>query len=572
MATLPRPIRPAAVAPVPEPVPQRNDRENFAVRGDAVLGWLPGGIAGVNTNIGYQKDALDYLDQEVAAVEANVSASEELLALTTEQAEIAGFTAHYKGQWAELAALADPLNKPAVAKHGALFWLLVNNLPNVALSEPGMTNDWTRIPGVTEVATPINATPAQGATDVGATSSIVFSANTFGAIFYGDTHVSSQWQMHTSNAFAFPMYDSGEIAAGTSHTLALGVATISTTYFWRVRYKSSRGTWSAWSRSTSFTTAAAFNSYVPTPTPTPALGAPLEGGYYGGMVWQQIATSSTFVTLATGPLTLAISVDMHVTPIVYAGQEIEVRSLVDPAYKFVGTVTGATGPNLKINVTSIGMSGAGGNWSINVRYRVIVAPKAAGETFGLPWKNATTAAPAGTQTLVEGWRSTNAMTAAGNSTVYPQAHWARGLSIGGYTDWYVPSRDEFEVIWGNLKPGGASNSVANRPTAVRNYQNLGAYADLTLANGANRNSAPNRAAYTPGVPAITALAPWVSGGSEALQHLVTAGSGYWTSTEQSDGAALFVETNHSNVGLVTSLTKTSNSGSAYIRAVRRSMI
>lgn len=570
MATLPRPARPASVTTVPVPVPQRSDRANFAARGDAVLGWMPGGVNGINSNIGYLEDSLDYIDQEVAATEANVSASEELLALTTEQAEIAGFTANYKGQWS---TLTGALNKPAAVGHGGLFWLLVNNLANVTTSEPGMTNDWERIPGVTEVATPINATPAQGATNVGASSAIVLSANTFGAIYVGDTHVSSQWQMHTSNAFAFPMYDSGEVAASTSRTLPLGVAAISTSYFWRVRYKSSRGTWSAWSRSTSFTTAAAFNSYVPTPTATPAIGGALEGGFYGGMVWQQVATSTSNLTLQTGPLSLTINIDMHLTPLVYAGQVVEVRSLADPTYKFIGTVTGATGTSLSINCTSIGGFGSGSNWSINVRYRVIKAPKASGETNNLAWKNANTLAPASAGTLVEGWKSTTGMVAAGDSSVYPMAHWCRNRSIGGYTDWYMPSRDEMEVLIRNLKPGTVVNSTSNRPTgSVHNYQNQGAYPDLTNASGANRNSDPNGAAYTTTVPGQTTPVAFRTGGAEALVAVVTAGSGYWTSTEHAATTAIFIETNDSNFGLPTAKTKNLAGSDNYVIAVRRSMI
>lgn len=570
MATLPRPARPASVTTVPVPVPQRSDRANFAARGDAVLGWMPGGVNGINTNIGYLEDSLDYLDQEVAATEANVSASEELLALTTEQAEIAGFTANYKGQWS---TLTGALNKPAAVGHGGLFWLLVNNLANVTTSEPGMTNDWERIPGVTEVATPINATPAQGATNVGASSAIVLSANTFGAIYVGDTHVSSQWQMHTSNAFAFPMYDSGEVAASTSRTLPLGVAAISTSYFWRVRYKSSRGTWSAWSRSTSFTTAAAFNSYVPTPTATPAIGGALEGGFYGGMVWQQVATSTSNLTLQTGPLSLTINIDMHLTPLVYAGQVVEVRSLADPTYKFIGTVTGATGTTLSINCTSFGGFGYGLNWSVNVRYRVIKAPKASGETSNLAWKNANTLAPASAGTLVEGWKSTTGMVAAGDSSVYPMAHWCRNRNIGGYTDWYMPSRDEMEVLIRNLKPGTVVNSTSNRPTgSVHNYQNQGAYPDLTNASGANRNSDPNGAAYTTTVPGQTTPVSFRTGGAEALVAVVTAGSGYWTSTEHAATTAIFIETNDSNFGLPTAKTKNLAGSDNYVIAVRRSMI
>lgn len=554
---------PAAVTPDDEP--------------DVFSAKMYARIAAEAQNVDELNAAGAYIDAQVLLVDLDriaaqdaVGDAEQQVALATEQAEIAGFTAHYVGQWA---GLVGALNKPATVKHGGLFWLLVNNLANVTTSEPGMTNDWTRIPGVTEVATPINATPAQGAVNVGATSAITLVANAFGTIYTADTHTASQWQVHTANAFAFPMYDSGEVAAGTSHTLALGVLAVSTSYFWRVRYKSSRGTWSAWSRSTSFTTAAAFNSYVPAPVATPAIGGALEGGFYGGMVWQQIATSTTFVTLATGPLTLSISVNMHTTPLVYAGQVVEVRSLVDPTYKFVGTVTGATGTTLNINVTSIGMSGAGGNWSINVRYRVIKAPKASGETNNLAWKNANTLAPSSSGTLVEGLKSTTGLVAAGDSSVYPMAHWCRNRNIGGYTDWYMPSRDEMEVLIRNLKPGTVSNSTANRPTgSVHNYQNQGAYPDLTNANGANRNSDPNGAAYTTTVPGQTTPVAFRTGGAEALVAVVTAGSGYWTSTEHAATTAIFIETNDSNFGLPTAKTKNLAGSDNYVIAVRRSMI
>lgn len=571
MATLPRPARPASVTTVPVPVPQRSDRANFAVRGDAVLGWMPGGVNGINTNIGYLEDSLDYLDQEVAATEANVSASEELLALTTEQAEIAGFTANYKGQWS---TLTGALNKPAAVGHGGLFWLLVNNLANVTTSEPGMTNDWVRIPGVTEVATPINASPAGGATNVGASSAITLSANAFGAIYVGDTHANSQWQVHTSNAFAFPMYDSGEIAAGTSHTLALGVLAISTSYFWRVRYKSSRGTWSAWSRSTSFTTASAFNSYVPVPAATPNFGDPFEGGFYGGRVWNQISTSSTSLSIGTGVKSITLPIDMHVTPLFYEGQLVEVRRVSDPSgSKMNGLVTGASGTTLTVNVSAVVGAGTFTDWSIQVRYRVIKAPKASGETSNLAWKNANTLAPASAGTLVEGWKSTTGMVAAGDASVYPMAHWCRNRNIGGYTDWYMPSRDEMEVLIRNLKPGTVTNSTANRPTgSVHNYQNLGASPDLTNANGANRNSAPEGAAYTTTVPGQTTPVAFRTGGAEALVAVVTAGSGYWTSTEHAATTAIFIETNDSNFGLPTAKTKNLAGSDNYVIAVRRSMI
>lgn len=48
--------------------------------------------------------------------------------------------ANFKGLWP---SLSGALNKPACVKHNGRFWLLLNNLANVAASEPGVTADWT---------------------------------------------------------------------------------------------------------------------------------------------------------------------------------------------------------------------------------------------------------------------------------------------------------------------------------------------------------------------------------------------------------------------------------------------
>ncbi len=118
--------------------------------------------------------------------------------------------------------------------------------------------------------------------------------------------------------------------------------------------------------------------YIPTPTPTPAnFGDPLEGGFYAGMVWGQIAQSSTSMAIDTGSKTFAVP-DMTNAPIVYGGQMVEVRSRANPANKFIGTVTSALGNSLTLNVTSVGGSGTFSDWSVMARFRVIVAPKASG--------------------------------------------------------------------------------------------------------------------------------------------------------------------------------------------------
>lgn len=311
-----------------------------------------------------------------------------------------------------------------------------------------------------------------------------------------------------------------------------------------------------------------FNAYIPTPTPTPAnFGDPLEGGFYAGMVWGQIAQSSTSMAIATGSKTFTVA-DMSSAPIVYGGQMVEVRSRANPANKFVGTVTGALGTSLTINVTSIGGSGTFSDWSIMARHRVIVAPKASGEHAGIALKNAQTALPTACQTLTEGFAATQAMRDADSSTVYPAAHWARNLDIGGRTDWYIPARDELELCWRNLKPVTNNNIVtANRPTAASfNYANNGSYGDTSNRHGVNNNSAPAGTTYTASVPAQTVATAFRTGGTEAYEF----GSAYyWSSSDYSASLAWFQYWISSYPGFQNGNVKTSTSR---VRAVRRSVI
>jgi hypothetical protein len=317
--------------------------------------------------------------------------------------------------------------------------------------------------------------------------------------------------------------------------------------------------------------------YIPTPTPTPAnFGDPFEGGFYYGMTWEALSAykSTTFVTcsqsktLSTGTHAFTINVDMAATPVVYAGQTLEVRSRANPNNKFIGTVTNATGNVITLNVTSISGSGTFSDWSFMSRYRLIAAPKASGENAGIRLKNANTALPTACQTLTEGWAATMAMFTADTSTVYPAAHWARNLVINGFDDFFIPARDQLEPCWRNLKPVTNNNyTTANRPTGASfSYANNGSYGDTANTHGLNNNSAPTGAAYTAAVPAQTAAAAFRTGGTEAYEF----GSAYyWSSSDYNTTFAWHQYWSSSNPGYQLNLIKYST---PRVRAVRRSII
>ena len=415
------------------------------------------------------------------------------------------------------------------------------------------------------VGTPTIISPADGAT-VG-TDSPVLQSSAF--VAYGrltDTHLESRWTLYQDGT---QVHSSGwRRDALTSYTVPAGVLTVSSAYTWTVEH---RGAALGDSPLTAagFSTASSFNNYMPTPVPTPAnFGDPLEGGFYAGMIWNELVQSATSATIGTGVKTFTVP-DMTSAPIVYTGQRLEVRSRANPANKFVGTVTGALRTNLTINVTSIEGSGTFSDWSVMARYRVIVAPKASGENPSIALKNTHSWLPTACQSPNEGLRATQAMRDAGTSTVYPAAHWARNLNIGGHTDWYIPARDELELCWRNLKPVIDNNDAGLTGRGQMGGSN-GSYGDPHPAynyNGINNNSAPVGAAYTDRVPFQTVVPAFRAGGVEAYEFGGTLY--YWSSSEADETRAVFQRWDSSYPGAQNFAYKLNP---YRVRAIRRSII
>ena len=146
---------------------------------------------------------------------------------------------------------------------------------------------------------------------------------------------------------------------------------------------------------------------------------------------------------------------------------------------------------------------------------LIVAPKSSGQADKL-WKNANSAT-SGADSDIDGPQNTADIVADGNSTVYPAAHFCNDLVIGGFSDWYLPAKNELDVCYYNLKP-----------TTANNYTGGG--------SGINPNAVPVRASeFTSGNPAQTSAADFQTGGSEVFNS-----QGYWSSTEYSAANAKFI--------------------------------
>lgn len=415
-----------------------------------------------------------------------------------------------------------------------------------------------------EVVAPTNITPSDGQS--GVLEVTTFSATGFFSS-YGATHQATHIQISTSPTFNTILHEN-YLGAVTSYDVPAGVLSQNNTYYWRIRYQNNRGTWSAFSNTTSFSTAITFYNYIPTPQPTPAIGSAFEGGYYAGvMVWHEQAQSSTSHTIATGSKTFAVP-DQAVTPIVYGGQLLTIRSRANPNNFMTGTVTSAIGTSLIVNVTSVGGSGTFTDWSIMARYRLIVAPKASRPTTQVSTTSLQNAVP---NYLAHGHLNTAYLRANYNAATAPQA-WLSNISAGGFSDWYTPAIEELYLILSTMKPT-ANNTVEDIGGWTTTSPGKGELvsATTTRRSGLAMNGAPAFAGPTTTTsPGQTTVAAFQNGNSEYIEG-AGGGNGYlWSSSSKIYSTVGQIATN-----FITRLNGQTGGGqntTGYVLPIRRSII
>jgi hypothetical protein len=138
-------------------------------------------------------------------------------------------------------------------------------------------------------------------------------------------------------------------------------------------------------------------------------------------------------------------------------------------------------------------------------FNLVVGPKSTAETAtSVRWTFAATFV-SGADSLIDGPTNTVNIT---NTGMDGAAKFCSDLVTGGFSDWYLPAKNEFEVCYFNLKPTTQSNNTDS---------------------GVNPNAVPARASpYTSGNPAQTSVAIFQAGGAEAFRA-----QNYWTSSQQS---------------------------------------
>lgn len=220
------------------------------------------------------------------------------------------------------------------------------------------------------------------------------------------------------------------------------------------------------------------------------------------------------------------------------------------AYTFTVKATNSVGAGANSSASnsittnmSIGQAYGGGFYAgqINVSgtiYNLVVAPKSTGEaqkTWG------SYGVTTGITSVINGPSNSASLAALGAS--YQAAVFCEGLSIGGYTDWYLPAMNELEVLYYYLKPRTDANNGSS---------------------GANANAVspePVNTTYSSGSPAQTSAGiGFRTGEANAFDYVYA----YWTSTESS---AINGKAQNFSVG--TQYNAGKDGASNWARAIRR---
>tara|TARA_B100000085_G_C18527803_1_gene506612 strand:+ start:448 stop:1149 length:702 start_codon:yes stop_codon:yes gene_type:complete len=173
---------------------------------------------------------------------------------------------------------------------------------------------------------------------------------------------------------------------------------------------------------------------------------------------------------------------------------------------------------------------------------LIVAPASSGYNGGsqLKYKTDQTADNGATSSYDGAANTTNIA-----DSDHPAANYCAGLSIGGYSDWYLPARYELEIAYYYLKPTTENNHTGT---------------------GTNSYAVPSRSSdYTSSDPARTSLSSFQSGNTEAFLTADTNSGSifsrkfHWTSTSDSGGNSSFAWYSDFNNGRLRS------SGDAFVR-------
>ena len=365
--------------------------------------------------------------------------------------------------------------------------------------------------------------PGNGST--GVSTSPLLKSTAFAVTGGADTHASTDWEIWTGpNGTGTRVLQVLQSSAKLQYQVTAGILSPNIAYYARVRYNATGAGTSAWSNDVGFTTSGLVTK--------PSITAPANGdvnvgenptlassafGVTGGndthassdwQLWTGANGTGTKVWESLG------STD-KVSTVVPNGK-LAVATMYYARVRHNGTVLGASAWSNDSSFTTAavfiptvaGQAYGGGYYVGRIKegadtFAIIVSPKASGAINSLPFSNgqATNA-----RSRSDGSIATAAYASLGTGFAPGRA---KSLTIAGFSDWYLPSVDELELLYRYLKPTTVANS-------------LSASFNPSGANGVNPSSDPVGAAYTAALPVQTTVTAFKTGGSEELSNILAA--------------------------------------------------
>jgi len=510
----------------------------------------------MNDAIDWQNTVYTATDTRATDAANSASAASDQVILAQEQAvraeDAAAFAeslSNFKGQWSDL---SGPLNIPASVYHSDSYWALLLDLADVSSQEPGASSSWAEI-SFARVSTIMLNAPSmageQGYFTIEASATSLLNGGTI------DSFVVTWWDGTTETVTA----TAGEATLSKAVDVPAG-GTVSATVYAVDSVGNKSETKSA--------SATVVDSYIEAPTNSyPADGAVdqpeqpiLEASAFSVFNGTDTHESSRFRVLeaATGTIVhdsgaIAAATEYAIPAGVL--QEGETEYEWDVQYRGAAygwslestktsfTTSASFIPNFE---TEVGSPYGGGYVAGKIvsdydglTYGLIVSD-GSGDSVQMGagtmnWRTSrtsvTTTGGVPPMTLADGRANHNAILALNSLAEFPAFKWIEdncnaGAGLNGHTDWYLPSRDELEIIYRNFKPTTQDNNTGTRATT--------GFGGDGAVYGTNANSVPAGSGYTLIDPAQTADANFQAAGTDAVED-----STYWSSTENSDTFAWY---------------------------------
>lgn len=203
------------------------------------------------------------------------------------------------------------------------------------------------------------------------------------------------------------------------------------------------------------------------------IGDAYQGGYFAGYISHTADGNPTHALIvaprATGATGSSYTLTTNLT---YAANANAPDGVNYSTTLLGGTVTGSiTGTTMSVTAVSSGKVRPGHTITgTTVALGTTVVSQISGTTNGVGDYTVSISQTVTSRTLTAGMSEFDGVangtvfkdidnTVGSGSTIFPAANFCEALSIGGETDWYLPSRYELDIAYFNLKPSTAGNDT-----------------------------------------------------------------------------------------------------------------